>query len=37
MSELDKLLRLTRLLISWGIGAFVAFWALAYTWLAFNH
>jgi hypothetical protein len=37
MSEHDKLLRLIRRLIVWGIAGFAGFWVLAYTWLAFNH
>jgi len=36
-TELSKLLRLIRRLIIGGLGAVVAFWVLAYTWLAFNH
>lgn len=36
-TESEKLLKLLRWLIILGVGGFVAFWAISFTWLAFNH
>lgn len=35
--EAATLIRWIRRLIVWGVGAYLSFWALGFTWLAFNH